>query len=87
LFCTEEETTTHLFVNRPFVNCLRQWLVLHNNFNFSCHTLEDLWLLDACISLKNQILVEMIKDVLWNAWLERNRICSQNDTPHIVQEL
>ena len=41
--------------------------------------IRDLWLLDASIPLKDQLLIELIRGVvLWIIWLERNDLIFNN---------
>jgi hypothetical protein len=47
-----------------------------------------LWYLDSCIPLKNKYVIEMIRGaVLWNVWLERNRLCFTNYKSRTVSML
>jgi hypothetical protein len=78
-FCDDFESTEHLFITCPFVNQIWIWIALHNNFVFQCHSIADLWLLDAAIPLKDKPIIELIRGVvLWSIWIERNRLCFQN---------
>jgi hypothetical protein len=44
-----------------------------------------LWYLDSYIPLKNKFVIEMVRGaVLWNVWLERNRLCFTNHKPRTV---
>ena len=67
LFCGDEESTTHLFITCPFSKAIWSWIATHNGFNFNCVTLEDLWLIDCCIPLKDRLLVELVRAAtLWS---------------------
>ena len=59
------------------------WIASHNSFTFNCNYLDDLWLLDASIPLKDRLLVELLRGaILWIVWLERNRVIfNDNTTP------
>lgn len=49
--------------------------------SYDCTTLDDLWIIDAKIPLKDGLLVEMVRVVLWIAWLNRTFLCfSQTPT-------
>ena len=75
-FCGSFESIDHLFVTCPFITAIWSWIAHHNGFRYDCTTLEDLWLLDAYIPLKDTLLVEMIRAAtLWTIWLARNRLC------------
>ena len=51
------------------------WISNFNNFIFTCSTLDELWDIGACIPLKDDnIIMIVIGAVLWNLWLERNRV-------------
>jgi zinc-binding in reverse transcriptase len=79
IFCSEEESTDHLFVTCLFINSIWQWIARHNNFTFTGNCLADLWYLDSSIPLKDVVLVETVGGaVLWVIWLERNRIYFNN---------
>ena len=57
------------------------WIATYNSFTFECNSLDDLWLLDASIPLKDRLLVELLRGaILWNVWLERNRVIFNDDT-------
>ena len=50
--------------------------------------IKDLWLLDASIPLKDQLLVELIRGaVLWVIWLERNDLIFNNSEIRPIQAL
>ena len=58
------------------------WISIFNGFTFQCATIEELWLLDAAIPLKDKLLLEMIRGaVLWLLWLERNKVIFQGSQP------
>lgn len=43
--------------------------------------MEDLWLIDSCIPLKDKLLVELVRAAtLWSVWLTRNKVCFENAT-------
>ena len=73
-FCNENETIDHLFVTCPLISSIWSWIAEHNNFNFDCVTIADLWVLDAFIPLKDSLLIELIRAAtLWTIWLNRNK--------------
>jgi hypothetical protein len=87
-FCDMDETVDHLFVSYPFINSIWQWIAQFNSFTFTSSTIQDLWHLDSCIPLKNKYVIEMIRGaVLWNVWLERNRLCFTNYKSRTVSML
>ena len=65
------------------------WIATYNSFTFDCNSLDDLWLLDASIPLKDRLLVELLRGaILWNVWLERNRVIfNANTTPISAKSL
>jgi zinc-binding in reverse transcriptase len=76
-FCSDEESTDHLFVTCHFINSIWQWIARHNNFTFTGTGLADLWYLDSNIPLKD--VIETVRGaVLWVIWFERNEICFNN---------
>jgi hypothetical protein len=88
MFCSDFETANHLFVVCPFVKSVWHWIAFHNHFHFEGVTLEDIWVIDALIPYKNSQLIEMIRGaVLWTIWLERNKLCFQNDPPKIIKSV
>jgi hypothetical protein len=41
--------------------------------------LQDLWYIDCSIPLKDNVIVEMVREtILWVIWLERNKLCFTN---------
>ena len=69
------KTNDHLFTTCPLANKIWSWIATHNGFSFTCCSVNELWLLDVYIPLKDILLVELIRGVvLWNIWLEMNRI-------------
>ena len=88
VFCSAQENADHLFVSCSYVQCIWQWIASHNNFIFNGITLDDLWLIEACIPLKDKNTVMlMLASVLWTIWLERNRICFNTTTPLSVKSI
>jgi hypothetical protein len=76
VFCNQVETVDHLFVQCSYIKAIWNWIATFNNFSFDCECLDDLWLLDAVIPLKDRLLLELLRGaVLWSIWLERNRVC------------
>jgi zinc-binding in reverse transcriptase len=79
VFCDAKEDANHLFVGCPMVNNIWNWIASYNNFIFTGTTLDDLWLMNCCIPLKDKLVVEVIRCVvLWVIWLERNKLCFTN---------
>ena len=65
-FCGGDETVDHLFVSCPYILQIWHWIANFNRFQFDCTSIEDLWLLDAYIPLKDRPLVELIRGaILW----------------------
>lgn len=76
LFCGALETADHLFAQCPFTTAIWSWIARHNNFTYNCNSINDLWLIDSCIPLKDVLLVELLRvATLWNIWLARNKLC------------
>lgn len=87
-FCDQDETVDHLFVTCPYITQIWVWIAKHNNFHFDCTNISDLWVLDAYIPFKNKPLVELIRGaVIWVIWLERNRVCFQNNTASPISSI
>ena len=61
VFCGAFESTDHLFVHCPFTIQIWRWISAHNNFIFEGYTMEDIWFINACISLKNKPLVKLVR--------------------------
>ena len=60
----------------PYSKAIWSWIANHNGFAFNCVNIEDLWLIDSCIPLKDKLLVELVRAAtLWTIWLVRNRVC------------
>jgi zinc-binding in reverse transcriptase len=75
VFCNQYEDIDHLFVSCKLAKALWNWIAFHNGFHFTGQTLEDLWMLDCCIPLKDHSLVELVRSVVcWILWLERNNV-------------
>ena len=86
LFCGQPETVDHLFVTCSFIFAIWDWIASYNSFTYNCTNIDDLWILDAYIPLKDKKLLELIRGaVLWTVWIERNNMCFQNKNPRIVQ--
>lgn len=52
---------------------------MHNGFDFEMTSIQELWDIGNCIPLKDANLVELARGaVIWNIWLERNRIIFQD---------
>ena len=56
-FCSHEESVNHLFVTCPFISQIWNWIAQFNGFYFDCTLIQDLWLLDAYIPLKDMSLL------------------------------
>jgi hypothetical protein len=83
-----DESVDHLFITCPLINSIWQWIAQFNSFHFTGSNIQDLWYLDRCIPLKNKYVIEMVRGVvLWNVWLERNRLCFTNHKPRTVSIL
>lgn len=56
------------------------YITNHNGFTFYYDSLENLWFIDACISLKKDtILIKLVRAAtLWVVWLIRNKVCLNN---------
>jgi zinc-binding in reverse transcriptase len=66
IFCGLHETIDHLLVSCSFTRIFWDWIVSFNNFTFRGQSLEDLWIMDCCIPLKDKLLVELITStVCW----------------------
>lgn len=66
-FCGEEESNNHLFVTCPYSKAIWSWIANHNGFYFNCANIEDLWMIDSCIPLKDKLLVELVRaTTLWS---------------------
>lgn len=75
VFFSKVETVDHLFVRCPFAFSIWRWIALHNGFLFDVNYIQELWKMGSCITSKDDNLVEIIYGVvIWNIWLERNRI-------------
>jgi zinc-binding in reverse transcriptase len=74
IFCGQFETIDHLLVNYSIARIIWEWIATFNNFHFQGQLIEDLWILDSCIPLKDKILIKLIKNtVCWVLWLTRNK--------------
>lgn len=79
VFCDGLETVDHLFVQCSVASSIWQWIALHNGFDFEMTSIQELWDIGNCIPLKDANLVELARGaVIWNIWLERNRIIFQD---------
>ena len=88
VFCSQLETTDHLFVSCSYSKSIWDWITSFNNFNFDYSSLEELWFIDAVIPLKDRLLVELLRGaVLWCIWLEKNRVCFNDKQPLIIKAL
>jgi hypothetical protein len=57
-------------------------------FIFQGQILEDLWMLDCCIPLKDPMLVELVRNVVcWILWLERNNVIFKSVAPSSLRSL
>jgi hypothetical protein len=60
------ENTDHLFVSCHMVQIIWNWIANYNSFTFQDLSLEDIWMIDCCIPLKDKLLVELIRSaVCW----------------------
>jgi hypothetical protein len=68
-FCRHTEIADHLFVSCHTAHFFWNWIAKHNNFTFTGSTLQDLWIIDFCIPLKDRSLVELLRSaVCWTLW-------------------
>jgi zinc-binding in reverse transcriptase len=75
VFCGLYEDIDHLLVNCSTVQIIWEWIAKFNNFNFIGTSLDDLWIIDSCIPLKDKVLIELIRGaVCWTIWLKRNNV-------------
>ena len=82
------ETIDHLFTTCPLANKIWSLIAARNGFTFTYCSVNELWLLDVYIPLKDILLVELIRGVvLWNIWLEMNRIIFKGGIPKNVQTI
>ena len=66
VFCSEEESVDHLFINCIVAKSIWMWIANYNNFVFDCTGVSELWDIDACIPMKDSNLVELLRGaVLW----------------------
>jgi hypothetical protein len=66
------EDLNHLFVSCNVAQVLWNWISIHNSFTFKGSSLEDLWMLDYCIPLKDKSLMELVRSaVCWVLWIEK----------------
>jgi hypothetical protein len=50
--------------------------------------LDDIWLIDCCIPLKDKMLVELIRSAIcWVIWLKRNKVLFQGSVVSSVRTL
>lgn len=71
-----------------FIRSIWTWIATHNNFNFECADIADLWSLDTLIPLKDKSMVELVRGtILWTIWLERNKLCFQNSSIPSIQSV
>ena len=61
VFCDQIETIDHLFVNCSYIRAIWDWIAQYNNFSFEGVCLDDLWIIDAVIPLKDKLLVELLR--------------------------
>lgn len=81
LFCGAVEISNHLFITCPYTKSIWSWIANHNGFTFNYESVEDLWLIDCCISLKDKLFVKLVRaSTLWSIWLARNKVCFENAT-------
>jgi zinc-binding in reverse transcriptase len=75
VFYGDFETVNHLFVSYNFAKIIWNWIARYNSFTFEGAVLDDIWLIDCCIPLKDKLLVELIRSAIcWVIWLERNKV-------------
>jgi hypothetical protein len=74
IFYWRLKTIDHLFVQCSIAKVIWEWIITFNNFHFVCQTLDNLWIIDCCMPLKDKLLVELIRNaVCWVLWLVRNK--------------
>jgi hypothetical protein len=61
VFCSHLETVDHLFINCSYIRLIWDWIASFNNFQFDYVCLDDLWLIDAVIPLKDRLLIELLR--------------------------
>lgn len=63
-----------------------QWIAEFDIFYFSFQTLDELWLFDVVIPLKDSLLLELIRRVvLWVIWLEIDKVYFNGTKPASVK--
>jgi hypothetical protein len=78
----------HFLVKCPTAKIVCEWIAKFNNFTFNGNSVDDLWLIDCCIPLKDRGLVELIRGaVCLVIWLERNNIIFNNVAPSSFRSL
>jgi hypothetical protein len=78
VFYDNFETGDHLFVSCNYVKIIWNWIAQYNYFTFEGAVLDDIWLIDCCIPLKDKVLVELVRSAIcWVIWLERNKVLFQ----------
>lgn len=88
VFCSQYESADHLFAECPVAHAIWGWIANFKQFTFHGTCLDDLWLIDSCVPLKDQALVELVRSaVCWILWLERNRCCFQKIKVCLLQSL
>lgn len=76
VFCQYLESADHLFIYCSYINMIWKWIGDFNGFIFNFQSIQDLWILDAYIPLKDSPLLEFIRGaILWCVWLEMNKVC------------
>jgi zinc-binding in reverse transcriptase len=77
VFCGQYEDIDHLLVQCPTVKILWDWITKFNNLTFNSNSLDDLWLIDCCLSLKDRVLIELIRGTIcWIIWLKSEKCIS-----------
>jgi zinc-binding in reverse transcriptase len=73
VFCGDFKTADHRFVSYNYAKNIWNWIAQYNYFIFEGVVLDDIWLIDCCIPLKDKLLVKLIcSAICWVIWLERN---------------
>ena len=63
-FCGLPESTDHLFTQCSYVTQIWNWISEFNGFTYNCYTIDDLWILNAAIPLKDRLLIELVRGAI-----------------------